>query len=108
MSSVVAYVPALHRGYIDFFKRFSKDTLYILDLSLVREMPRLERDIRVLDAEEINKVISGLGLFREIKIPTNEDISDIPGEIIMPDEEVSHFIAEKYFSGKKITFIPVF
>ena len=44
--AVISYIPAIHKGYVDFFRKYSGGTLYILDEELVREVPRMERDIR--------------------------------------------------------------
>ena len=67
--TIVAYIPALHQGYINFFKKNADaGVLYILSTELVREVPRMERDIRAVDPEEMRKIISALGIFSEIKI----------------------------------------
>ncbi|HUY69823.1 MAG TPA: hypothetical protein VMU70_02320, partial [Candidatus Tyrphobacter sp.] len=59
---VVSYIPALHRGYIDFFKKHL-GTLYILSQDFVREVPRMDRDIRALTPEEVRDLIAGLRIF---------------------------------------------
>lgn len=109
MPNIIAYIPALHRGYIDFFKKYGGARLFIIGPDLLSEIPRLERDIRALSPEEAKKLIEGLGIFSEIDLLTKENISKFPEtDIVMPDEELCRDLAEKYLNGRKIEFVPVF
>jgi dCMP deaminase len=108
--AVVLYVPALHRGYIDFFKKYP-GTLYILDTELVREIPRLDRDIRALTPEEIKSFIEHSSLFSNIIVLKKENIKELlndPKPIVMPDEDVSRQFTETYLTDKKVTFVSTF
>lgn len=108
--AVVSYVPALHRGYIDFFKKYP-EILYILDEDLVQEVPRMERDIRALKPEEIKALLEGLKIFEHIIVFNKETLEDLQKEvlpIVMPDEDVNRHFAEAYLSDKKVEFISVF
>ncbi len=113
--TLIAYIPALHSGYVNFFKKYAGETLYILDLSLVREIPRLERDIRALEAGDMKKLIGALGIFSRVGVVTKENMAEFLMEaqgdtrdsgakntntIVMPDEDVSHIFAETYLTGK--------
>ena len=109
--AVVSYVPALHRGYIDFFKKYPAGTLYILDEELVRDVPRMERDIRALKPEDIKTLLDGLKIFEKIIVLSKSTLAELqndPREIVMPDEDVNRYFAEAHLAGKKIEFIPVF
>jgi dCMP deaminase len=110
--SVVAYIPALHRGYLDFFKKYP-GTLYILDTELVREVPRLERDIRALTPEEIKSFLEGAEIFSKIIVLEKNNLQEFlndPNKIIMPDEDVSRHFAETYLAPAKKTpeFVSIF
>jgi dCMP deaminase len=108
--SVVAYIPALHRGYIEFLKKYP-GPLYVLGSDLVREVPRLERDIRALEPMEVKAAIEGLGVTESVTILTKENIPALLLEtpsIVMPDEDVSRQFAGTYLDGKEVSFIPVF
>lgn len=107
MRTIIAYVPALHRGYIDFFNSHSSE-VHLLDLDLVREIPRLERDIRALDAKEVRDALKGMGF--EVGIIDKDGLSKLDSfdEIVMPDEDVSRHFAEEYLGNKDIEFVPVF
>ncbi len=107
MNTVIAYVPALHRGYINLFKKYS--AIRILDLDLVREMPRMERDIRAIDAGEICNALKGIG-FLDVRVIGRSDV-DALGEIeriAMPDEDVSRRFAEEFLVDRDVEFVPVF
>lgn len=102
MKSVIAYVPALHSGYIQFFKKNGGEdaVLYVLDRSLLDEEPRLYRDMRALSPEEAVKAISPLGYFKDVKIlglENLEEVKSLKAEKIMPKEEISLTVAKKYF-----------
>ena len=108
--SVISYIPAIHRGAIDFFKKYP-GALYVLDEELVREVPRMERDIRALKAEEAKTLLEGLKIFEEIIVldkSTLQELQDSAGPFIMPDEDVSRHFAETHLQGKEVKFISVF
>ena len=112
-NALVSYIPALHRGYIDFFKKYPGATLYILGTDFVRETPRMDRDIRALTPDEVKTLVAGLGIFASVIVLDEKNIKDLltsGTEIIMPDDEVNHNFAEAHlatFTGK-ISFIPAF
>jgi len=109
MNTVVAYIPALHKGYIDFFKKYSGD-LFILGRDLVLEQPRMDRDIRAMDPEDVATVVKALNIFNSVKVLTKDTLSLLEGKknIVMPDEDVSRIFVETYLKEKEITYIPVF
>jgi dCMP deaminase len=111
--AVVSYVPALHRGYIDFFKKYSGDDLYVLGTELVRETPRMDRDIRALAPEEVKALIAGLNIFANVAVLDKKNIGAVltsAALIVMPDDEVNRQFAETYLKAidKRIAFVPAF
>ncbi|MES3005894.1 MAG: dCMP deaminase family protein [Patescibacteria group bacterium] len=109
MSAIISFVPALHKGYIDFFKKYP-GTLYLLDADFVTDFPRLERDLRQTNADDMKKAIGALGIFKEIKVlhVAEVGIVKIEGEIVMPDEDITRELKDKYFSKLEVKFEPVF
>lgn len=109
--SVISYIPAIHRGYVDFFKKYAGGTLSILDEELVREVPRMERDIRALKPAEIKSLLEGLKFFEKITVLTKGNLSELqnnPASIVLPDEDINRHFAETYLGGKKVEFVSVF
>ena len=110
-SAIVAYIPALHRGYVDFFKKYSGSILYILGANFIREVPRMERDIRALTPEEVKVLVAALGIFSAVTVLDEKNIKGLLADatpIVMPDEDVSHQFTETHLGGKVVNFIPVF
>lgn len=108
--AVVSYIPALHHGYIDFFRRYP-GTLYILDEELVRETPRMERDIRALKPGEIKALLGGLKIFERTVVLNKGTLLDLQKEvlpIVTPDEDVNRHFTDVYLPDKKIEFVSVF
>lgn len=108
-TATILYVPAIHRGYLDFFKKHPHP-LFILDLSLVREEPRLERDIRAISADEAKKTITALDILPSVSILNKENLSELDQfeSFVMPDEDVSREFVGKYLKDKKVEYISVF
>lgn len=105
---VIAYVPALHRGYIDFLRQY-QEKIFILGSDLVLEYPRMERDIRALSPEEAQKALQPF-LANDIKILTKDNLEQLSSvvEVVMPDEDISHQFSLNYLQGKTVTFINTF
>jgi len=108
--AIVSYIPALHKGYLDFFRKYSGEKLFVLDKKFVLETPRLERDIRALEPEEIKTAVEALKIFSEVEVLDNEKLEDLKNleEIILPDEDVNRNFAGKYLPGLNVQFISVF
>jgi len=108
MPDLIAYIPSLHQGYLNFFKKFQDGKLYILGKDLILDLPRMERDIRAIDPNEMKKAIVSLKIFREVEVLGKNNIGNISADIVMPDEDLSHHIAEKYLYDKSVSFESVF
>lgn len=111
MNYVVAYVPVLHSGYQKMFNRYG-GTLYLIGPDFVSDsFPRLIRDLRQLPVEDMKNAITGLGVFDAVEILTKENIKTLDAKgntIILPDEDVSHGIAEEYFTESTVEYENVF
>jgi len=107
--TLVAYIPVLHAGYVALLKKYP-ETVYVLGKDLILEFPRMEREIRLLQPEEMQKAIAGLGIVLKVEVLNKKEIKKIPlsAKIVMPDEDLMHFVAEKYFKNHKVVFEKVF
>jgi len=109
--AIISYIPALHRGYIDFFRKYSGGMLYVLDEELVREVPRMERDIRALKPGEVQTLLEGLKIFERIVVLNKSTFAELQNQtlpIVLPDEDVNRHFAEAYLPEKKVEFVSVF
>lgn len=105
---IIAYIPVLHRGYLDFFNRHRDvEALYILKRRLVIELqPALRKDIRALDAFEVQSLL-GNHFFLKVRI-ADEDIilaiAQAGHTVVMPNDELSLEIALRYLSGCRVEY----
>lgn len=107
---VVAFVPVLHSGYINFFNRHRRSKLYLLDSDVYGELEQLTREIRALDPNLMRTVISSLQIFSKVAVVGQQRLQQLDRgyKITMPDEDICRYVAEKYFSARNITFESVF
>lgn len=103
---VVAYVPSPHRGYVEFFKKYQGAILYVLGADLIAEFQSLVRNLPANEPEDVVRMIETLSLFRDVRILNSANMDELTkyARIVMPDEDVSRTIAEKYFPAVAITF----
>ncbi len=104
----VAFIPAIHKGYIDLFRKYP-GTLYLLGDAFIPDVPFIERDIRTPLFDDLKKMLVALGV-SDVQLLTPETISVIPRDIalVMPDDSVTQAIAQKYFSNREVQFDTVF
>lgn len=110
---LMAYVPVLHRGYLKFFLKHHQgsDALYVFGSEVLEEFDHLRKDIRSLPPDWAITAIRNWNLFPKVILADQKELQkpeQFPSEIIMPDEDECHAIAEKYLSGHEITFDNIF
>src|SRR6056297_989952 len=114
MNIMVAYIPVIHEGYLKFFSKYNCSRLYILNEAILYEFPdvHLERDLRAISPESIEFMLEkSSGYFSEIKTAGVRDLKEINkphNSIIMPNEDISLWVADKYLSNAEIIFDNVF
>lgn len=109
MPTTICFIPALHAGYISFFKKH-RGVLYILHSDFVAEFPKIERDIRQIDALDMKKAIEALGIFEKVEVLHLSGLATFKpeGELIMPDEDMTREIKNKFFPDAVVVFDSVF
>lgn len=107
--AVVTLVPALHSGYLSFFKKYP-GTLYVIGRDFIGDFVHIERDLRTPDFNELKKMIMSLGMFDYVIELTRENIAEIPESltIVMPDDEIARGVKDKYLSNREVRFENVF
>lgn len=106
--AIVAFVPAIHKGYIELFRKYP-GTLYLLGSSFVPDVPYIERDLRTPDFVDLKNILKSIDCGDVYEL-TPETVASIPRDVIlvMPDDSVTRTIAEKYFSDREVQFDSVF
>jgi dCMP deaminase len=105
-TAIVAYIPVLHQGYINFFVEFPYTTIIVLGRSLTHHHRSFQKDIRALQPATAAKAIKSLNIFDHVDVIEEDsmDLLDHYDEIVLPDEDICHEFAEKYCEGKKVIF----
>lgn len=110
MGTVVAYVPVIQRGYLDFFRKFGENGLLLVpDKTVTDKIEYIWRDMRALRTEEVIAALTSLNIFKEIRSADMEAIilESRKGQLIMPEEDISAEIA-KSLPGADIAFYSAF
>jgi dCMP deaminase len=107
---LIAYVPVLHPGYIALFKKYLAD-IRLLGKDVRNDYTSLVRDVRFVDPLLMQRAIKSLSIGKKVAIVSKKDLKLLAKKdalFVMPDEDVSHIIAEKYLVGKDVRFENVF
>lgn len=108
---LVLYVPVLHQGYLNFFKRrrYDVETIYILGCELTAELVYVEKEIRAINPDSMAALIAATGFFKEVKILSQADLPRLEGHVIITaDEGISRRLVKKYFPNHQVMFDQVF
>ncbi len=105
---LIAYVPTPHAGYLKLFRAYKGSILYVLGKEFVQQFPSLVRNLPGVAPEESQKMIQALNIFADVRVLTMAEMNDVDfwqsHNIIMPDEDVSHALVEKYFTNTSVVF----
>lgn len=110
--AVVAYVPVLHEGYHRFFEAHARGRrLFILGPELYADYRPLAKDIRALPAELAAAAVRGWCISSSVDVLDKEAARDLAATaplITMPDEDISHRVADRYFTRCPVQYDTVF
>lgn len=114
----IAYIPVLHRGYVDFLQELEQNgvsELYLIGddiLASHEELDYINRKdrLRALTDVELCKTLSTLTTvpIEILKVGTTMRIPLGEVSLVMPNEDINTFIADTYFSGYSIQYKNVF
>ena len=119
MKILVLYMPVLHAGYLKLFDEVKPQAIVLITEEVLQDLPGgleyiAKKDvIRALPSEKMRLVVRSLFPLEGITVmlATNTNILGLTSarrEIVMPNEDVSIAIAEKYFGGvdKVVLVVP--
>ncbi|MBP7768324.1 hypothetical protein KA082_00620 [Candidatus Woesebacteria bacterium] len=111
-AAILAYIPVLHQGYYSFFTAHkTAKTLYILDAKVAQEFTPVHKDIHGLEHTLVQQAITSWRLFDEVIITDSATLSHINQkkiDLIIPDEEVTREVTQKYTPQCDITTSSIF
>jgi dCMP deaminase len=106
--AIFAFVPAIHRGYIDFFSKNDGD-IWIFGDDIINQYVHLTRDVRTIDPDQAAQALHSISPGRKVHVAHIDDLKAWKYKtVLMPDDEVCRDIAEKYLTHMDVKFISVF
>lgn len=111
-AAVVAYVPVLHEGYRRFLDAHARgQRAFVVGPELYVDYRPLAKDIRCLDAHLVAIAIASWEMCSSVTVLDVQGAERLADEgvlIIMPAEDISHQISERFFSRATVRYDPVF
>ena len=109
---IVAYIPVLHEGYRRFIEKH-KDAkvIYFFGKDIILEFDHLSKEIRALDPKLVLKSLESWGLISKAKILKHNDLQKLNNykyNIVVPDEDVTKELSEKYLKKASVFYDPIF
>ncbi len=112
---IIAYIPAIHEGYIKFLKSHSDADLYLIGDEIIKEIaieiPYYGRDIRAINSDLVKEMLQSLYCVSNVYLLNSfvlERFKETEYHIIMPKEDISTELSRRYFGSKHVDFEPVF
>ncbi len=111
--AVIAHVPVVHRGYVEFLKDVGRKSniIWILGDEFVSEFTELRKDIRALSPTLVVEILHQLYPFCAVGVLDRESLAIIPRYVELvyaPDEDVSRGFLGRYLPGVPRILLPVF
>lgn len=118
MKKILAYIPVLHAGYLEFLEKNTKNTdeFYLIDpkwaQTLDPQLDYLRKEIRSLSPSQIKNILLSLYPKLKVNILNKKTLQELLKEkdlkLIAPDEDISHVVIEKFFPKIKSQYSPIF
>lgn len=105
---VVAFIPVLHRGYLDFLKESGASEVYILEAGDVPESPHFARELRALRYEELAGLLAVYGFTVRRFKGSEAHLRNSLFDLVMPDEDISRAAYAKNLQGRPVRFVQTF
>lgn len=110
--AVAAYVPVLHEGYRRFLEAHAAGgVFYVLGRELYADYRPLAKDIRALDPELVATAIASWAIAAEVRVLGETEaaaLAEAGTSLVLPSEDVSYLVAERYFPRNPVTYDAVF
>ncbi len=114
----LCHIPVVHRGYLDFVRTCESKgvtKLFLVDLPFLAPHDEFDYLVRKnsLHALSAFDIMQALEQYTNIPVVILNDstiieVQSSDDEILLPKEDISTFLVNKYFSGRTITYVDVF
>lgn len=114
----LCHIPVVHRGYLDFVRTCESKgvtKLFLVDLPFLAPHDEFDYLVRKNSLHALSAFDIKQALEQYTNIPvvilndsTIIEVQSSDDEILLPKEDISTFLVNKYFSGRTITYVDVF
>lgn len=114
----ICHIPVIHKGYLDFIRTCEREgvtKLFLVDLEWLRPHEEFDYLVRKnsLHALTVGEIQQALEQYTKIPVAilSDETMAEIVASvdsILMPKEDISTFLSEKYLTGRDIKYENVF
>ena len=108
--AIVAFVPVIHSGYVEFLSK-QKGDIFIFDTKIIHSFIHLTRDLRVIESKKTIQALKALLPKRNIGLASPAQLKILNkkrAQVVMPEDEVCHEVAEKYLKDCEVSYVSVF
>lgn len=109
---VVAYVPVLHEGYRRFLERHGAGRrVFVLGRDLYADYRPLAKDVRALDPADAATALASWDIAASVAVLDEAGAEGLAAEapsLILPAEDVSYRVVERWFARAAVRYDPVF
>lgn len=108
---ILAYIPVLHQGYLDFFARHKRaKTLLLIGPEFTSHYRSMQKDLRALKPEQIKASVEALELFDTVEIVENGDfqLTTYNFQLVSPDEDETRDFIAKFLPNANVEYDGVF
>jgi dCMP deaminase len=104
MYNLLAYIPVVNQRHIDWFRKWGAYNLHLISQDMAKMLiPRLSRNLASLPTRMIASFVRETKLVRGVSIFDPNHMRYLShGTCVLPDEDISHVIAEKYLEPQGI------
>ncbi len=96
---LVAHIPVLHRGYLQFFKAHPEHRiLYVAGPDILKQLDYLRKDLRSVSPAQMAEIIKRQKWFDEVEVLSLADLASLNSadhDIVMPQEDISDLLMPK-------------
>ena len=111
-ATLLAYIPALHQGYLHFFSEVTgQKKLLLIPSELAQEFGPVHKDLHALSVEHIKMALESWRLFETIQIADLELLAELNSqklELVIPDEVISRELVERYAPDCSVRLSSIF
>lgn len=112
---LIVYLPVIHQGYLQFFKKYNNADIFIINSSLIDlidlEFDYLRKEIRAISPQQAEISLSSLLPNRNISLIGVNDLmllDKTDQTIILPKEDIFSWLAKKYLPKSHVVFEATF